>query len=100
VAALLVAVGEKFERNNVFNANSVRFQNFAFDVDLIDLSFKGSFFIWANKTNASKAIHVMLDRILASSSWSNMYHDASVNHLPWRHSDHCVILNLRGREIL
>jgi exonuclease III len=82
---------EKLRGRAMINVNSVKFREFLFDAGLINLGFKGPTYTWTNKPNAAEAMHVRLDRVVATSDWANLYVDAYVNHLP-RRSDHCPIL--------
>jgi hypothetical protein len=74
----------------------VKLWEFLFDAGLINLGFKGPAYTWTNKPNAAEVMHVMLDRVVATSDWANLYVDAYVNHLS-RRSDHCpILLRTRG----
>jgi hypothetical protein len=80
------------------NQNSAGFRDFIFDTGLIDLGFKGPTYTWTNKPNSSKALHIRLDRVIASPTWCNIFPETCVNHMPrTRRSDHALIM-LRTRE--
>lgn len=55
--------------------------------DMFDLGFTGSPFTWQ-----ATGVKSRLDRVVASPSWSDIFTNARVLHLPPIHSDHIPIL--------
>jgi len=60
--------------------------------DLHDLGFSGLPWTSGNNLFGHRNVRVRLDRVDASASWSNMFEEASVEHLVSPCSDHCPIL--------
>lgn len=83
---------EKYGGSARLNSSSTLFRQFLFDTGLVDLGFRGPAYTWTNCQHTSTAIFQRLDRILVSSSWSQTFPHAYVNHLPRIHSDHAPLL--------
>lgn len=83
---------EKFGGRTRLNSSASLFRQFLFDTGLVDLGFRGPAYTWTNCQHTSTVIFQRLDRILVSSSWSQAFPHAHVNHLPRIHSDHAPLL--------
>lgn len=83
---------EKFGGRTRLNSSASLFRQFLFDTGLVDLGFRGPAYTWKNCQHTSTVIFQRLDRILISSSWSQAFPHAHVNHLPRIHSDHAPLL--------
>jgi hypothetical protein len=59
--------------------------------DLNDLEFSGLSWTYDNKQLGDRNVRVRLDRVVASSSWSNWFLNAKVQHLISSSSDHCYV---------
>jgi hypothetical protein len=62
------------------------------ECDLHDLGFAGLPWTFDNKRGGQRNVKVRLDRVVASTSWSSLFGDASVQHLVSPCSDHCPIM--------
>ena len=58
---------------------------------LFDLGFVGQRFTWCNKRFGEQRTLLRLDRIMANSSWSELYPEARVYHRSMSSSDHCLL---------
>ncbi|KAL0458286.1 UNVERIFIED_CONTAM: hypothetical protein Slati_0455800 [Sesamum latifolium] len=58
------------------------------DCGLSDLDFQGNAFTWTNRQQPPHLVKLRLDRAVASSSWTRMFPNATVTHLPTHCSDH------------
>lgn len=83
---------EKYGGNPNNNSNNRIFKDFLFDTGLMDLGFKGPAYTWTNGKDTMTEIFQRLDRIVVTTSWSQQFPQAYVNHLPRVHSDHAAIL--------
>jgi hypothetical protein len=79
----------------VLNSNSIKFNEFIFNVDL---GFKGPAYTWTSRPNFSDAIYARLDRVLVNTDWCGIFPEAYVNHLFRVHSDHTLIM-LRTKAV-
>jgi endonuclease/exonuclease/phosphatase family metal-dependent hydrolase len=60
--------------------------------DLHDLGYKGKPWTYDNKQDGIRNVRVRLDRVIASSDWSDIFPNNQVTHLTSSRSDHCPIL--------
>ena len=82
---------KKFGGNNVAG-KKLFLRDFMQEVGAIDLGFIGRRFTWSNNQSGGSLIKEWLDRALASNSWVQNYHEASVTYLAAEVSDHSPIL--------
>ncbi|KAK0607926.1 hypothetical protein LWI29_022770 [Acer saccharum] len=62
------------------------------DCDLVDLGFSGPMFTWNNRREGKDNVQERLDRVLASNSWRDVFHQTRVEHLSFFSSDHRPLL--------
>ncbi|XP_048493143.1 uncharacterized protein LOC125493698 [Beta vulgaris subsp. vulgaris] len=62
------------------------------DLQLRDLGFSGCWFTWERGTNPATRIRERLDRFVASSSWTEVFPEAYVEHMGRYKSDHTPIM--------
>ncbi|KAJ1703007.1 hypothetical protein LUZ63_002786 [Rhynchospora breviuscula] len=87
-------LSDKFGGSQKLNTNNKAFRDLLSQTNLIDLGFKGPAYTWSSNLNTSKPIHQRLDRVIVTTTWSGLYPEAFVNHLPRIFSDHTpIILN-------
>ncbi len=60
--------------------------------ELHDLGFQGNPFTWRNKWKYEAFVMGRLDRVFALVPWISEFDGASVQHLAWQNSDHCLVL--------
>ena len=58
---------------------------------LFDLGFVGQRFTWCNERFGEQRTLLRLDRMVANSSWSELYPEARVYHRSMSSSDHCLL---------
>jgi len=58
---------------------------------LFDLGFVGQCFMWCNGRFGEQRMLLRLDRMVANSSWSELYPKARVYHKSMSSSDHCLL---------
>jgi hypothetical protein len=59
--------------------------------DVHDIGFSGMPWTYDNKQRGDRNVRVLLDRAVASTSWSNWFPEARLQHLVSSHSDHLPI---------
>jgi hypothetical protein len=59
---------------------------------LVDLGFHGLRWTYNNKQPGERNFRVRLDRAIASTNWSQLFPNASVEHLVSPRLDHCPLL--------
>lgn len=74
------------------------FRDVLISCELHDIGFKGLPWTYDNKQAGSRNVKVRLDRVVASSCWTNCFEFASVEHLISLCSDHCPLLLRLGRD--
>jgi hypothetical protein len=72
--------------------NMANFREVLSDCELYDLGFKGPPWTYDNKQDGQRNVKARLDRGVASSSWSDIFQDASVEHICSTRSDHLPLL--------
>jgi len=75
------------------------FRDVLAECDMHDLGFTGLPWTYDNMQTGRRNVRVRLDRAVATSSWSNMFEHAALDHLVSPCSDHCPIL-LRSAPVL
>jgi len=75
------------------------FRDVLAECDMHDLGFTGLPWTYDNMQAGRRNVRVRLDRAVATSSWSNMFEHAALDHLVSPCSDHCPIL-LRSAPVL
>ena len=68
------------------------FRDVLAECDMHDLGFTGLPWTYDNMQAGRRNVRVRLDRAVATSSWSNMFEHAALDHLVSPCSDHCPIL--------
>lgn len=68
------------------------FRSALMDCALVDLGYEGNRFTWSNNREAPDTVRCRLDRVCASTSWTDLFPDAYVEHLKYPGSDHIPIL--------
>lgn len=58
------------------------------DCNLQDLGFTGGVFTCCNRRGFEDQVSLRLDRLIANSSFCNLFHDYQVTNLDWANSDH------------
>ena len=58
---------------------------------LFDLGFVGQRFMWCNRCFGEQRMLLRLDRMVANSSWLELYLEARVYHKSMSSSDHCLL---------
>lgn len=67
------------------------------DIEVLDVRYTGIQYTWCQKPNEEGGVRRKLDRILANTEFTSMYHDATVKFLPRGISDHSpAILSFNG----
>lgn len=61
------------------------------DLGLVDLNFSGPRFTWSRGNNIDTFMGARIDRAIGNLDWSLSFPNATVQHLPRVHSDHCPI---------
>ncbi|XP_074267507.1 uncharacterized protein LOC141590888 [Silene latifolia] len=69
-----------------------KFNEWIEQCELIELAFSGSSHTWARGNSLETRQSARLDRALCNSSWSTLFENALVRHLPAFQSDHCPLL--------
>ncbi|XP_024976233.1 uncharacterized protein LOC112514134 [Cynara cardunculus var. scolymus] len=79
------------------NVDMSEFYTCVEDVELFDLHYTGIHFTWNQKPNEEGGIRRKLDRVLANTEFTPMFHDANVHFLPCGLSDHSpAVLTFKG----
>ena len=60
--------------------------------DLHDIGFSGTPWTYDNKQKGDRNVKVRLDRAVASPTWSSLFPNMCLRHIPSSRSDHCPIL--------
>ncbi|XP_073361947.1 uncharacterized protein [Aegilops tauschii subsp. strangulata] len=74
------------------------FRSVLSDCNLFDLGFKGPGWTYDNKQAGQKNVRARLDRAIASSSWSDHFREAIVEHICSSRSDHLPVLLKFGKR--
>jgi hypothetical protein len=68
------------------------------DCELTDIVFTGLPYTYDNKRVSSANVKVRLDRVVADTTWRDLFGDADLLHLVSSRSDHCPLLLQVKRE--
>lgn len=79
--------------------NMANFREVLSECGLFDLGFKGPAWTYNNKQEGQKNVKARLDRGVASSSWSDIFREAVVEHICSSRSDHLPLLVRLGPRL-
>ncbi|XP_028083502.1 uncharacterized protein LOC114284753 [Camellia sinensis] len=79
---------EKFESSPSWSAEKEEFNSHIIQSDLVDLSYGGCQFTWANKRVSGEYIATKIDRVLVNEGWLDLYPTSTGNFLTSSISDH------------
>jgi hypothetical protein len=88
----IVALEEKFGREDRSFRQMAGFRGALSDCSLMDLGFVGPEFTWSNNRKDDDLVQVRLDRGVASQEWRSLFPEATVRHVSVVHSDHLGLL--------
>lgn len=88
----IVALEEKFGRDDRSLSQMEVFRDTLTDWSLLDLGFVGPLFTWSNRRLDDALVRVRLDRGVANPEWNLLFPNAIVRHLVVASSDHMGLL--------
>ncbi|KAF5192449.1 Dnase i-like superfamily protein, partial [Thalictrum thalictroides] len=83
---------ENIGGNPLHPRETIDFNEFLVNNDLADLSSKGAFYTWSNKSRTNARTLTKIDRCLVNPLWLTQYKDSYVDFANPGVSDHCPIL--------
>jgi hypothetical protein len=88
----IVALDEKFGREDRCLRQMAGFRDVLTDCSLLDLGFIGAEFTWSNRREDGELVRVRLDRAVATPEWKLLFPNVTVHHLIFANSDHLGLL--------
>lgn len=83
---------EHFSRAQRSERNMENFRDMLADCSLLDLGFKGPKWTYDNKQEGANNVKARIDRGVADHRWSNLFSEASIEHIWSSRSDHLPLL--------
>ncbi|KAL8152024.1 hypothetical protein V2J09_021832 [Rumex salicifolius] len=87
----IVRLDERSGGNGRLSADSLEFGNWANDLSLIDMGFRGSPYTWKRGRTATTYVAKRLDIVLCCAQARLKWQEAGVTHLPFLSSDHAPL---------
>ena len=89
---------EKFGGSLLWNSEKEVFNSYILNAELVDLSYGGCQFTWANKRTRGDYIATKIDRVLVNESWIDQFPVSNAMFLPSSISDHSpVVVSVSGK---
>ncbi|KAL7196041.1 hypothetical protein ACSBR1_036130 [Camellia fascicularis] len=89
---------EKFGGSLQWNSEKEVFNSYILNAELVDLSYGGCQFTWANKRTRGDYIATKIDRVLVNESWIDQFPASIAMFLPSSISDHSLIVVTVSRK--